>query len=53
MESKFLLGNRVELRPDSRGKFDELVVSKEVGCAYVHFEMMSDNQLNGAGWLPH
>lgn len=36
-----LLGGKVSLRPDDRGEFDELFVSK---CD-VHMEMMSDNTL--------
>ena len=43
-DSTFLLNGKVELRPDDRGSFDELVIMEDGECR-VHFEMMSDNTL--------
>lgn len=43
--TKHLLGGKVRVRPDSRGEFDELIVSDDVGLASVHFEMMDDKTL--------
>lgn len=43
-ESTFLLNGKIELRPDDKGNFDELVTTQGVECA-VHFEMMSDDCL--------
>ena len=47
MSETKLLGGRVVLRPDDRGKFDELFVCypDAPGSAIVHFEMLSDRQL--------
>jgi len=41
-DSQFLLDGKVEVRFDSDGGFDELVIPE--GCT-VHFEMMDKNQL--------
>ena len=44
MTREFLIGGKVELRPDEDGKFDELILRDGQDCI-VHAEMMSDKSL--------
>lgn len=40
-----LLGGRVKLRPDDKGRFDELMLYDANGECLVHFEMMDRGTL--------